>query len=217
MASNGCLCRSPHLVRRIVLTGGPGGGKTAVLELIRKYFCKHLRVLPEAASVVFGGGFPREKDEQSLRAAQRAIFHVQRQLESLHGPDGEPAITLCDRGTLDGGAYWPGKPDGLFSEVGTTREQELGRYAAVIHLRTPSANLGYNHSNELRIETATAAALIDARIEQVWQGHPRRFFVESRADFLLKAAETLRRLRDELPACCAAQLGQRALSVAAAG
>jgi hypothetical protein len=215
--ANGCNCQSPHVARRIVLTGGPGGGKTAVLELIRRYFCKHVRVLPEAASIVFGGGFPREDSARSRRAAQRAIFHIQRQLESLDGGDGPPAITLCDRGTLDCGAYWPDGVDGLFSEVGTTREGELGRYAAVMHLRTPSVDLGYNRANDLRIESASVAAAIDARIEQVWRGHPRRFFVDSRPDFLLKAAETLRRLRDELPPCCGAQLAQRPHSVAAAG
>ena len=35
-------------------------------------------------------------------------------------------------------------------------------------------------------------------------GAPARFFVESRSDFLAKAAEALRLLRDELPACCRA-------------
>jgi predicted ATPase len=30
-----CACAEPHLEKRIVLTGGPGAGKTAVLELIR--------------------------------------------------------------------------------------------------------------------------------------------------------------------------------------
>ncbi len=54
-----CACESPHQGKRIALTGGPGAGKTAVLELLRKYFCKHVRVLPEAASILFGGGFPR--------------------------------------------------------------------------------------------------------------------------------------------------------------
>ena len=67
--------------RRVVLTGGPGAGKTAVLELIRLFFCVHVRTLPEAAGIVFGGGFPRS-DRQVLRqAAQRAIYHVQRELE----------------------------------------------------------------------------------------------------------------------------------------
>jgi uncharacterized protein (DUF2249 family) len=49
-----------HLRRRIVLTGGPGAGKTAVLELFRAAVCEHVNVLPEAAGIVFGGGFPRD-------------------------------------------------------------------------------------------------------------------------------------------------------------
>ena len=39
----------PGLPARIVLTGGPGGGKTAVLEVVRRHFCEHVVVLPEAA------------------------------------------------------------------------------------------------------------------------------------------------------------------------
>jgi len=188
--------------RRVVLTGGPGAGKTAVLELIRRYFCQHVRVLPEAASILFGGGFPREPSAASRKAAQRAIFHVQRELELLVGPGGTPAITLCDRGTLDGLAYWPGPPAEMLDELGTTAEAELAHYAAVIHLRTPTAELGYNHSNRLRIEAPATAAEIDRRIEEVWRDHPRRFFVESRSDFLAKAAEALSRLYDEMPTCC---------------
>ncbi len=197
-----CACEAPHPGRRIVLTGGPGAGKTAVLELVRRYFCKHVRVLPEAASILFGGGFPREESPSSRQAAQRAIFHVQRQLELLVGPEGTPAITLCDRGTLDGLAYWPGPPEQMLAEVGSVLSAEIGRYDAVIHLRTPSAELGYDHSNSLRTEPALQAAEIDRRIEDAWRDHPRRNFVESSPDFLSKAAEALRRLRDELPACC---------------
>ena len=37
-----------------MLTGGPGAGKTATLEMIKDAFCDHVKVVPEAASVVFG-------------------------------------------------------------------------------------------------------------------------------------------------------------------
>ena len=57
-ASMACECSDVHKRRRVVLTGGPGAGKTALLELIRQSFCSHVKVLPEAASVVFGGGKP---------------------------------------------------------------------------------------------------------------------------------------------------------------
>ena len=196
-----CECAEPHQRRRVVLTGGPGAGKTAVLELIRQSFCEHVRVLPEAASIIFGGGFPREDDPECRRAGQRAIFYVQRELESA-GDSHNPTIVLCDRGTLDGLAYWPGSPDEFLQSVGTTASEQLKRYDAVIHLRTPAAEHGYNHQNPLRTESAAAAAEIDSRILQAWEAHPRRFVVESTSEFLDKASEALHVLRGELPACC---------------
>ena len=109
-----CPCTKVHEHRRIVLTGGPGAGKTALLELISHAFCPHVRVLPEAAGVIFGGGFPREEERESRRAAQRAICHVQRELEVV-GDGHNPAVVLCDRGTVDGVAYWPGPPEEFWS------------------------------------------------------------------------------------------------------
>lgn len=196
-----CECAATHDRRRIVLTGGPGAGKTAVLELIRQAFCSHVRVLPEAASVVFGGGFPREEDVACQRASQRAIYYVQRELESA--ADGHnPAIVLCDRGTIDGAAYWLEGEEDLWSSVGTTEAREVGRYHAVIHLRTPGADRGYNHQNPLRTESAAVAADLDARILAAWARHPRRFVVEPALSFLDKAAEALALLRSQMPACC---------------
>jgi predicted ATPase len=102
-----CDCSETHKTRRVVLTGGPGAGKTAVLELIRQDFCKHVKVLPESASILFGGGFPRDGSSEVRQAGQRAIFYVQRELESVAGVE-NPAIVLWDRGTVDGSAYWAG-------------------------------------------------------------------------------------------------------------
>jgi predicted ATPase len=184
----------------VVLTGGPGAGKTAVLELVRQYFCRHVKVLPEAAGIAFSGGFPRASTPPGRRAAQRAIFYLQRELEATVEGD-DAAIVLCDRGTVDGCAYWPG-PESLWSSVGTTREEQFKRYDAVIHLRTPALENGYNHSNPLRIESACEAINIDAKIASAWDGHPRRMFVESAPDFLHKAYQAIDLLRAEMPRCC---------------
>ena len=196
-----CECQEPHARRRIVLTGGPGAGKTAVLELVRQYFCKHIDVLPEAASILFGGGFRRATSAEGRQSAQRAIFHVQRELEAVAAAEDNAAVILCDRGTVDGFAYWPG-PNDFWKEVATSRDLELSRYDAVIHLRTPPAAGGYNHQNPVRIESATEAAIIDQRIASAWEGHPRRFFVENTADFLSKAHQAIDVLRGEMPECC---------------
>lgn len=197
---NPCDCTAPHDARRVVLTGGPGAGKTAVLELIRLFFCVHVRTLPEAAGIVFGGRFPRNNRLEVRQASQRAIFHVQRELEATETPE-RAAVVLCDRGTLDGAAYWPG-PGDLFAAVGTTREQELARYHAVIHMRTPSVAEAYGRENPLRVETLEEAAVIDARIAEIWAGHPRLYEIRETPDFLAKAAQALERLREEVPPCC---------------
>lgn len=194
--------------RRVVLTGGPGAGKTAVLELARRSLCEHVAVLPEAASIVFGGGFPRRPSVPGRAAAQRAIARVQRELERwVEEEDARVTVALCDRGVLDGLAYWPGPPESFLAELSTTLEHELARYAAVIHLRTPPAGAGYDTRNPLRIETPEEAAALDARIEAVWRAHPRRFIVENAPDFLTKAQRALALFHAELPEGCRAHLG----------
>lgn len=195
-----CACTEVHPPRRIVLTGGPGAGKTAVLEMMRKTLCDHVRIVPEAASIVFGGGFPRGTSVDERRAGQRAIFYIQRELEALAMAENVP-IALCDRGTIDGLAYWPG-PDDLWASVGTTLDEQLARYHAVIHLRTPPLANGYNQQNPLRVESALEAAAIDVRIADAWRTHPRRYEVESMPDFLAKVARVVEIVRRELPGCC---------------
>ncbi|MBN1208747.1 MAG: ATP-binding protein [Myxococcaceae bacterium] len=200
-----CGCdRTSHTTRLIVLTGGPGAGKTAVLELVRRTLCQHVALLPESASIIFGGGFPRRDTRPARRAAQRAIARVQQELERWVTEEEPVALALCDRGVLDGLAYWPGSPEDFFAELGTTREAQLARYATVIHLRTPPAEAGYNHHNPLRTESPEEAAAIDARIEHVWRDHPRRFIIPNTSDFLEKAQHALMHIRTELPECCRA-------------
>ena len=195
-----CECVEVHEPRQIVLTGGPGAGKTAVLELMRKTLCRHVGVLRESAGIVFGGGFPRGGNAELRRAGQRAIFYVQRELEVAARAQ-DVAIALCDRGTVDGLAYWPG-PGDLWKELGTSLDEQLARYHAVVHLRTPALGDGYDHQNPLRIETAVEAAAIDTRIAEVWARHPRRFEVPASRDFLVKAARVIEIVRHELPLCC---------------
>jgi predicted ATPase len=175
---------------RIVLTGGPGAGKTAVLELARRHFHARVDVLHEAASIVFGGGFPRQPEPYARAAAQRAIYHVQRELEQIAMDTSSSKTIVCDRGTLDGLAYWPLTPDLFFEDLDTTLNREMARYDAVIHLRTPTTHNGY-HRDAMRLEGVREAAAIDERLLSVWKDHPKRFVVESAPDFLEKARRVL--------------------------
>jgi hypothetical protein len=55
-----CSCAAvDHVPRLVVLTGGPGAGKTATLEVVQRELSRHVVVVPEAASILWKGGFPR--------------------------------------------------------------------------------------------------------------------------------------------------------------
>lgn len=203
LKSSSCECsKKSHGCKYVVLTGGPGAGKTAVLEMVRRTLCSHVVVLPEAASIIFNGGFPRRESLPAKKGAQRAIYHVQREQERIFGEEKLAAIALCDRGTLDGLAYWPASEASFFEELGTSRQVEMQRYSAIIHLRTPSAELGYNHKNPVRTEKPLDAAKIDEKIATIWKAHPELHFVESTEDFIKKAAKAIDLIAKELPECC---------------
>ncbi len=175
----------------IVLTGGPGAGKTTVLDMVKHMFMDNVVVLHEAASMIYNGGFMRRSTPSGIRAAQRAIYHIQREQERILEEDGQTRLGLCDRGTLDGLAYWPGAPEEFFRDLHTTEEAELARYAMVIHMRTPSMEHGYNNNNPARIEAPEMAAKLDQKMIDIWKRHPNHFIVDSRQDFLHKAEEVV--------------------------
>lgn len=194
-------------VRRVVVTGGPGAGKTAVLELASRDLCAHVQVLPESASIVFGGGFPRRNEDGSRRCAQRAIYRVQAELEAMLALESSAVVGLCDRGTLDALAYWPGPWEEFFTQLGTTMDAEIARYDAVIHMSVPEDPASYRQS-ELRRETHREAREIDARLFEVWSRHPHRVRIDGTEDFLLKAKSALAALRAVVPLHrCTAEAG----------
>ena len=144
--------------KRIVFTGGPGGGKTSALEIFRREWPDRFMVLPETATFLFLSGFPRFFDEQGVRAAQTAIFQVQRSMEEVQATHYPELLFLCDRGTIDGAAYWPEGAEKFFAAQGTTQESELARYSAVIFFETAAAGgIAIDNHNRARIESLEEA------------------------------------------------------------
>ena len=58
---------------RIVLTGGPGGGKTTAADLFRREMGEAVLIVPEAATMKFTGGFPRFPAPHPVRLAPPPI------------------------------------------------------------------------------------------------------------------------------------------------
>ncbi|MEY4543976.1 MAG: hypothetical protein RL685_171 [Pseudomonadota bacterium] len=172
---------------RIVLTGGPGGGKTTAADLFRREIGEQVVVVPEAATLLFSGGFPRSSAELARKSAQCAIYHVQTHLEDAQSSLYADRILLCDRGTVDGAAYWPGGPSGFFSAVGTSFAQELGRYDAVLFFETAAAGgSSVEGGNPIRIESNAQALELDARLRDLWSQHPHFVLVPHSPSFVRK-------------------------------
>ena len=172
---------------RIVLTGGPGAGKTTAADLFRREMGDRVVVVPEAATLLFSGGFPRVSEADARRAAQSAIYDLQRNLEDVQSARFPGRVLLCDRGTVDGAAYWPDEPSGFFAAMGTTEALELARYDAVIFFE--SAALGgmeVEGGNRVRIESIEEAARLDHQLRAIWSKHPRFTIVRHTQSFFNK-------------------------------
>lgn len=187
-------------IKFVVLTGGPGAGKTAVLEMAKKRLIKDVAFLPESASLIFSGGFWRLPSLTAKMAAQRAIFHIQEEMERLVTEEAAWHFGLCDRGTVDGLAYWPSEEKLFWKDVESSKAREFEKYSAVIHMRTPDVNGGYNFQNALRIETAEQAQFIDRRIESIWLGHPNYIQIPNFPSFFDKAAAALNAIQKNIEA-----------------
>ncbi|MDQ2644499.1 MAG: ATP-binding protein [Myxococcota bacterium] len=172
---------------RIALTGGPGGGKTTAAELFRRELGEVVVVVPESATILFAGGFPRAGERDAERSIQRAIFHVQRSLEDVQSARYPERVLLCDRGTVDGAAYWPNGDRDFFEAMGTSFETELQRYDAVVFFETAAvAGASIEGGNPYRKESLAEAIALDQRLRNLWSHHPRFTLVPHCPSFIHK-------------------------------
>ncbi len=183
---------------RVCLTGGPGAGKTSIADLLRRESEGTFVVAPETATILYGGGFPRPRDAREQKLVQSAIYNVQIRSEAFHFGRmraRKERVLVCDRGTLDSCAYWPGGRTSFLRAQGTTLEKEFSRYDLVVHLESASVAGVYDLSNPVRTESASEAQRLDRKIREAYRGHPKTVFIPSRASFLEKSEEVLALLR----------------------
>ena len=180
---------------RIVLTGGPGGGKTTAADLFRREIGERVVIVPEAATLIFSGGFPRYSEPSAVLAAQHAIYHVQRNLENVQCAQYPDRILLCDRGTVDGAAYSPDPHEAFFGTLNTSLEQELARYDGVIFFESAAVGgMGIEGGNPIRNESLDEAVRLDSRLRELWSQHPRFIVVRHNPSFFKKISYGLAEL-----------------------
>ena len=167
----------------IALTGGPGGGKTALMRALRVQdsHARRWLLVPEAAPLLFQAGLDgREK------RFQRAVVHLQIALEQNCREAACPdQVLLCHRGTLDPLAYWlrnGWEEQEFYAVASMTREEHLRRYTGVVHLQTTAIDAESYYCrwpDAHRPETIAQAAEIDRLCAAAWKGHPRYILIEN--------------------------------------
>lgn len=182
---------------RIVLTGGPGGGKSTAADLFRREIGEKIVIVPETATMLFSGGFPRVGEPKARAATQHAIFHAQVALEDIQGALYPGRVLLCDRGTIDGAAFWPeSAPAGFFETLCTSLDKELRRYDAVIFFESAAVgDISIEGGNPVRTESNEEARDLDMRLRELWSQHPNFHFVPHSASFFAKLQDGLRQLQ----------------------
>jgi predicted ATPase len=167
----------------VVLTGGPGGGKTTLMRELRASDPQARRwlLVPEAAPLLFQTGLNGRK-----KLFQRAVVQLQITLEQICAEAASQGqILVCHRGTLDALAYWlrnGWEEQEFFPMIGMTREEHLRRYTGVIHLQTTAIGAASHYSrwpDAHRPETRAEAAEIDHLCVSAWESHPRYVWVEN--------------------------------------
>ena len=137
-------------IHKVVLTGGPCGGKTTALARLSNYLMERgFRVftVPEAATLFFQNGFSPATD---LRADTAIEFQSSLLLTQMHLEDTmarlaaatgcERAVLLCDRGAMDGKAYVPTEEEwNVILETASRRRATAGTRAAGAPLSSPDA------------------------------------------------------------------------------
>jgi predicted ATPase len=158
---------------RIVVTGGPGSGKTELIE--------RLRTEPELKDCLVFDELARQilKSQPSIRTDKAALHLEIYRRQCAREDEAEGRCFITDRGSADIFAFHPE----ALAEIGTTLKAEYRRYTAVIQLGT-AAVLGdeYYRKDSIRTESIAEAVHIEEAIKRVWRDHPNYVFVPASPD-----------------------------------
>ncbi len=198
-------------IKRIVLTGGPCAGKTTALIKVIEHFNSlgyQVFTIPEVPTMFSQAGMNYLTPNKALfYEGEKATLEVQLALEDKFMRMAEaceqPAIIVCDRGTMDISAYM--KPEmwqDITQAVGTdTQRLRNDRYDAVLHLVSAAdgAERYYTTANNReRTEGLELARLLDKKIINAWTGHPRLRVINNDDDFDRKINRVVKEISNVL-------------------
>eukprot|EP00096_Caligus_rogercresseyi_P006970 TRINITY_DN2410_c0_g1_i1.p1 TRINITY_DN2410_c0_g1~~TRINITY_DN2410_c0_g1_i1.p1 ORF type:complete len:446 (+),score=148.10 TRINITY_DN2410_c0_g1_i1:716-2053(+) len=187
--------QNQKIVWKLVLTGGPCGGKTTGQARLSTFFenlgWKVFRI-PETATVLLSGGIDfSELDEEAAMKFQENLLKTMIQIENsffdLAKETKRNCLIICDRGTMDASAYISHAQWDKILTNNTLDEVELrdNRYNQVVHLASAAkgAEQFYSLDHPSRSEGLELARERDTRAAEAWVGHPYVDLIDNSSNF----------------------------------
>ena len=181
-------------ITKIVITGGPCGGKSTAMSWVQNAFTQMgytVLFVPETATELITGGVAPwtcgtnadyQKCQLMLQLEKERVFE-----QAANTMDNENILIVCDRGTLDNKAYMkPEEFDEALSFLKTNEVELRDDYDAVFHLVTAAkgAEEFYTtENNSARTETVEQAVALDDKTVAAWTGHPHLRVIDNSCSF----------------------------------
>ena len=181
-------------VTKIVVTGGPCGGKSTAMSWIQNAFTQMgyavLFVSETATELITAGIAPWtcktnldfQKFLMSLQISKEKNFE-----QAAMSMDADKVLIVCDIGVIDNKVYMTDYEFlSVANAVGINEVELRDNYDAVFHLVTAAkgAEKFYTTANNsARTETAEEAAEMDDKFIHAWTGHPHLRVIDNSTDF----------------------------------
>ena len=191
-------------ITKIVLTGGPCGGKTTAMNWIQNHFQKYgykVIFVPETATELITSGITPWEAKTNIDF-ESVLFDLQLAKEKFYEEGArklpnEKVLMVFDRGILDNKAYMPKKDfDYLLKSKKLSEVKLRDSYDAVFNLVTAAkgAKKYYNLDNPARTDTIEEAAKLDDALIASWTGHPHFRIIDNSTDFESKLKRLLKEI-----------------------
>jgi len=190
--------RPERRVYKLVLTGGPCGGKTTGQSKLATFFesigWKVFRV-PETATVLMSGGIAfGELNQEQVLDFQDHLIKTMLALEDTYfsmaekwntGGGEQNCLVICDRGTMDASAFMsPEEWQSLLERLRLDEDRICeGRYDHVVHMVSAANGADEFYSvenNAARFEGLELARERDKMAMEAWREHPYVDIVDNR-------------------------------------
>lgn len=196
------------MIKKVVLTGGPGSGKTTVIESIKKNFGDRYKVIviDETASYLINMGIrPFGEDAVPMLDFQELVLKMQLAKEEVieRSTDFMPEkdiLIVLDRGLLDNCAYISREEfQEILKRLDTphTINEFLERYDLVINL-VSRKDFYTTDNNPARSEDADYALKLGDKTLNAWVGHKNVKIVAPKDEISDKIREVLNHINGVL-------------------